>query len=85
MLFDLLCLVLSLILRLQKIRSVGKSGMRIGATLRYVEVRLLGARKIPGSVGARTWLQLMCCTLFLELGVLISGWGVEMGWSGKCE
>jgi hypothetical protein len=37
------------------------------------------------SVGARTWLQLMCCTLTLELGVLILEWGAEMGWSGKCE
>ena len=59
--------------RLRKFRSVGKSGMWCGATLRYCGVGFPGPRRVLQSRG-RTWLQLMCCASVLELGVLISEW-----------
>ena len=59
--------------RLRKFRSVGKSGMWCGATLRYCGVGFLGPRRVLQSRG-RTWLQLMCCASVLELGVLILEW-----------
>ena len=59
--------------RLQKFWSMGKSGMWCRATLRYCGVGFTGPQRVLQSRG-RTWLQLMCCTSVLELGVLISEW-----------
>ena len=65
--------VFILSVRLRKFRSVGKSGMWCGATLRYCGVGFPGPRRVLQSRG-RTRLQLMCCASVLELGVLISEW-----------
>ena len=67
--FHLFCLFV----RLRKFRSVGKSRMWCGATLRYCGVGFPGPQRVLQSRG-RTWLQLMCCASVLELGVLISEW-----------
>ena len=76
--------------RLRKFRSVGKSGMWCGATLRYCGVGFPGPWRVLQSRG-RTWLQLMCCTSVLELGVLISEWSSGAAewrsgvWQTECD
>ena len=50
----------------------GKFWKQSGATLRHVG-RIFRTTEMP-QWRARTWLQLMCCALTLELGVLILEW-----------
>ena len=65
------------VLRLQK--SWVWEIQKCRATLRHVR-RIFGTIEMP-QWRARTWLQLMCCTLSLELGVLILEWVRKVWWS----
>jgi hypothetical protein len=49
---------------------VGTSGTQVGATLGMSDISRSHGKCRQYRV--RTWLQLMCCALILELGVLIS-------------
>ena len=59
--------------RMQKFQTMGNSRKQSGATLRHFGSNFTEPQKCACQYRARTWLQLMCCTLVLELGVLISG------------
>ena len=50
-----------------KVRAMLESG-RYGSKVRDVECRVQGTEYGGWSIGARTWLQLMCCTLAGEQG-----------------
>ena len=63
-----------------EIQSVGKFGSR--AELHWgISEGFFGTMEMP-QWRDRTWLQLMCCTLALELGVLISEWTGKVWWVG---
>ena len=74
--------------RMRKFQTMGNSGKRSGATLRHFGNRFMEPQKCACQCRARTWLQLMCCALVLELGVLILGgrWKVDSGmWVKGCR